>query len=103
MSCWGIQIKSKVRWIKPFVIHTPADAIAKGFFISPTLIVDEFLDGKAEAPIAVFHPKLIDGTKVSTRKLVYFFAFEAVLFFSMKYLQHEIQSFSISLLPLPLC
>ena len=56
---------------QPFVLSSPAYLVAKlrpNFSIifpgSPQTLIDALLHAKAEAPIAVFYPKLVNGTQV---------------------------------------
>jgi hypothetical protein len=57
--------------VQPFSVFSPAYPIAKPlpYFLiifnrSPQTLINALLHTKAEAPIAVFYPKLVDGSQV---------------------------------------
>ncbi len=130
MTFWCFLWKSEVVVGQPFVIFSPAYPIAKPFPIfpiifpgspqtlidallhapfpifpilfpgSPQTLIDALLHAKAEAPIAVFYPKLVNGTQVLAGEFFYTYFIQPSFFLPTRHLQHHSRGFLIGFFPL---
>ena len=107
VSFWCFLRKNEVFVVQHIAIQPPAYLVDKRcpyFFIifpsSPQTLIDALLHRKAEAPIAVFYPKLVNGTQVLSGKIINTFFIQPSFFLPTCHLQHDSRRFLIGFSPL---